>query len=178
MKMSEALAAVLVLGLLNVPSAHAESMPCEDRAQWLASVPTEGRELILLKISSNAAHKFFEIVSRPEANASDQLWGYKILSFAHYGLSHLPQASPHTRLVLSEVESLSSQMIRGEIGFDSFKSKFRASGEAISEMMARAETDGGGKFLLSHKDQVEDLSRCIIVRAMILATPPKSKVKQ
>jgi hypothetical protein len=175
MKMSMVLTAALTLGLLNVPSTHAEPMPCEERAQWLTSVPIEGRELILLKISSDSAHKFFEIISRPEASSGDQLWAYKILSFAHYGLSHSPYASPHTKLVLTDVESLSSQMVRGKIDFESFQSKFKAAGGTISEMMLKAQADGGGKFLLSHKAQVDDLSSCIIARAMVLALPPKPK---
>jgi hypothetical protein len=160
-----------------MPDARAESTACDEEARWISAVPMEGQESIMLKLSQTAAMKFIEIISQPEATSSDQLWAYKILSMSHFKLAHLPYASPHTRSVLSEVESLSSNLIRGELQFAAFKAQFASLGGTISGLMVKAERQGGSKFAQQHTAQIERLSACIISKAMINALPPKSTGK-
>lgn len=158
--------------ILLSQGASAQSYPCRDQSRWLESVTSSQRDLVLLRISTNTARKFHEVVTQPNLKPDTELWAYKILAVGHVILSQSPYASTETKPLFLAVAQSTAGMISGEVKFSTFKNVMTAQMASIDQQINR-KAPVEQPFMGTHKEEFERLSNCVLITAMYNASSEK-----
>jgi hypothetical protein len=156
----------VALSLTFTATSHASGRICGvENSQWMESLPTEQRDLVLLKTSVRITTKWAEITSQKNAKPEDELWGYKILSVGHFVLSRSPYATPKIHALFSRMEETASSMIRGQIDLKLFKEKMISLSSTIDEIGRKTEAKNT-TFVNLNMASIKAESDCVLITAM------------
>lgn len=167
--------ALAVIATLHLSCfAQSPSLPCNERAKWLAGVTQTRQDSVLAQVSLNTMSKFAEIMSAKDRTPTTELWAYKLVSFSHYQLAKIPDQSPALRDLFLRIETVNSSLIKGQIAFPEFK-------RVITTKMVQLDARTTGRsadereFMQRHSTEIERLSNCIIITAMHSGTDLPAK---
>lgn len=138
---------------------------CSEEIKWISGKPLKIQEYAILNASGKIFDKFVEINSQKNATSADQLWAYKILAIGNHILKEYPIESPRIKNITSGFSDSATQIIRGAINFEKFKSQINPliqQAEAIDQDLYAEKS----ALIEEDKKQIDTAYKCVLVTAM------------